>query len=100
MCHALGAETNRLSKIRDAVGKPFEERLLSSLFQVLLNVALYAGMKLESVKNTVKFVANIAEAGPSSVMIKVKSDDASPLFEKMKEQLPPAEVQPGALLSH
>ncbi|CAM9194440.1 unnamed protein product [Sphacelaria rigidula] len=64
--------------------------LRNDMGKVLLNVALYAGMKLESVKNTVKFVANIAEAGPSSVMIKVKSDDASPLFEKIKEQLPPA----------
>lgn len=47
-------------------------------------------MELKLVKSAIKFVANIADAGPSSVMIKVKPDDASPLKLKMEEQLPPA----------
>lgn len=59
-------------------------------FQVLLNTALYEGMKVTKTKNSIKFVANIAGDGPTSIMLKVTANDIQDLHTNVLELLPSA----------
>lgn len=62
--------------------------LRNDMGKVLLNVALYAGMNVSATKNTIKFIANVVDVGPSTLMIKVKPDALPPLHKKVLKQLP------------
>lgn len=61
----------------------------ASAVQVLLNAAFYEGMKVTKTKNTVKFIANIAGDGPTSVMIKVTANEIQELHTSMLALVPP-----------
>ena len=62
----------------------------ASAAQVLLNVGFYQGMLVTKVKkNMVQFTANIAEEGPTPVMIKVTVDELPELHTNMLALVPP-----------
>lgn len=61
----------------------------ASSVQVLLNAGFYEGMKVTKTKNAVKFIANIAGDGPTSVMIKVTANEIQELHTSMLALVPP-----------
>lgn len=56
--------------------------------QVLLNTAMYKGMKVTKTKKSITFLANIAGDGLTSVMIKVAANELQDLFDGVLALVP------------